>query len=119
MKGVGRTGPYTYDHAEIWATPYSTNPSDLNPELVGGYAYTAMGPLVGGWGRLATVEGVAGGTQKNVAIWSIATKSAKRYALPEDHFPNVLMGVTRTHFLLGAEKPSKATDSFLMRFNVE
>lgn len=116
MKGIGRKGLNSYDSVQIWATPYATNPSELNPELIGAYAYANMGLLVGGWGHLATIEGEPGGTL-NLAIWSISKKSVRRYPLPADHYPDPMLGVSRTHLWDGGRVGG--ADPYLMRFKVE
>lgn len=117
MKGIHQTGVNDYDSVEIWAAPYNADPTQLQPELVGPFPGTSMDFLVGGWGRLGTVEGPIGGPFK-VTIWNIATKTARRYPLPADHFPNPMLGVTRTHFWLGGAS-LKGDDPYLMRFEVQ
>ena len=120
MKGITQKSLNLYDSVEIWATPYSTNPSELKPELIGAFPFTSMATLVGGWGHLGTATKIPPDDSLGLAVWTIATKSVRNYPVPEDHFPSALLGVTRTHFWVGAEKPTAGGEyAFLMRFNVE
>jgi hypothetical protein len=118
MKGIGQKDVNLYDSVEIWATPYSADPSQLKPELVAGYPFTNMHPMVGGWGRLGTATSMPDGSV-GVGIWSIAQKSAKAYTVPNDHTAWVRLGLTHTHLWMGAQKPAAGVDAYLMRFKVE
>ena len=102
MKGITQKSLNVYDSVEIWATPYSTNPGELKPELVGTYPYTSMGYLVGGWGRLGTIEGVPGGCLESrhlVNLDEVGQEAIQRSR--QDHFPSAVLGVTRTHLWVG------------------
>ncbi len=56
MRGIGRKGLNLYDSVELWATLYSTNPTNLIPELIAPLSFTSMPVMLGGWGDLATVD---------------------------------------------------------------
>ncbi len=116
MKGIGRKGLNLYDSVEIWATPYSTNPSELQPEKVGAFPYTSTSYLVGGWGHLGTGTKIPPNDELGLAVWSIAKKSALTYEVPKDRFQE-LLGVSHTHLWVGGRVGGD--DPYLMRFKVE
>lgn len=121
LRGVNQKGVNVYDSVEIWASPYSTIPSELKPELVGTLPYPNMCYLVGGWGRLGTCAKLPPSEtlrELGVAVWTVATKSVRNYPVPKDYFPSFFMGVTRSHLWVGA-KADSGNHPYLMRFKVE
>jgi hypothetical protein len=118
MKGISQKDINLFESVELWATPYSEDPTALKPELLAPLPFTSMSNLAGGWGRLGTLAQMPD-KSTGAAIWSISTKSVRTYPVPDDHTSWVLMGVTRTHFWIGAQKPGLGGDPYLMRFAVE
>jgi hypothetical protein len=119
MRGISQKNVNVYDSVEIWATPYSTDPSQLKPEFVASFPYASAAPMAGGWGRLATGTMVPPKGDAGVAIWTLGNKSVVTYPMPETYTRWALVGLTRTHFWLGAQKPAMGDEAYLMRFKVE
>jgi len=120
LKGINQKDVNVYDSVEVWASPYTTDPSALKPELVGALPYSNMCYLVGGWGHLGTCAKFSPTEtlrELGVAVWTIATKTVQNYPIPTDRLPSLFMGVTRTHLWVGAKVGGSTP--YLMRFNVE
>lgn len=115
FKGIGFQAVDRYDSVELWASPYSDDPAQLQPVKVADMPFTSMPARpIGGWG-LAAFAGAS--PKKPLWVWNLAKGAQRTYQLPADHTPQAILGVTRTHLWLGASKPGGAT-SYLLRLEL-
>jgi hypothetical protein len=124
MRGISPEGSNVFERVEIWASPYSTDPSELKPEKIGDWPATHMSASLhtGGHGKYA-VAYIAGQHPYDIQelVWDLNTKTKTTFQLPPDVVAKWPMGITQKYvWTVGGPAMSGAGDaSWLMRFNVE
>jgi hypothetical protein len=124
MRGVSPSDTNTFERVEIWASPYSPNPSELKPEKIGDWPgiHFSASDHTGGHGKYAATYVV----QKDPIVvqelvWDLTTKTKTTFQLPPDVVVKWPMGITQNH-MWGVGGPRMAIPgdtSWLMRFKVE
>jgi hypothetical protein len=96
---VNPTALYTFQTVELWASPYDPDPTKLQPAKIVDLGWMHFANGYGGYGHyvIPTVD-VATNTVTGIAIWNLATKVQRVYALPTDYQWGYPIGVTRKYF---------------------
>lgn len=121
LKGLHPIDLYSYQDIEIWAAPYVTDPSQLQPFKLGDYNLHNGGapPLYGGWGHLLVGTCTAPSClvlQRDV--WNIKNRTVKHYVLDSSYDSGFVWGVTHNYVYNGLRKRG-AYYAFLVRLAVE
>lgn len=118
LRGINRKNINQYDSVELWASPFSASPGELQPELVEKLAFTGMPDLVGGHGVLSTATAIEPGVNFTFTAWKLATKGTRSFTLPGDHVFKAFLGISRDHVYIAAAKPNTGPSAYLVRYPV-
>ncbi len=116
FKGIGFKDVNVYNSVELWASPYSEDPSKLKPVKLAALPYKGM-PVnsAGGWGHAAF-----GGPTKDKAawVWNLATGAQQTFPFPQDYRLSAFLGVSRQHVWVSGSILGGATP-YLIRFRLQ
>lgn len=122
MRGVSPKGGNEFDHVEVWGSPYSPDPSALEPEKIGEYPlpHISASSHTGGHGKYAVSYAVQQNpTLVQELVWDLKSKTKTTFHLPEDVIAKWPMGIT-SEFLWVVGGPRKSGDTtWLMRFRID
>jgi hypothetical protein len=113
FKGIGFQNVNQYSSVEVWATPYSPDPSQLAPVKIGDDPLNSFPtPPTGGWGYVA-FNGLT--LQDALHVWNLATATEHVYGMPTSYNLISLIGITRTHVWVGAGAGGQMPDLIRIR----
>lgn len=118
FRGINRKNINQYDAVELWASPFSLSPGQLQPELVEKLVFHGMPDLVGGHGVLSTATAIETGGNYTFTAWKLATKGTRSFTLPGDHVFKAFLGISRDHVYIAAAKPNTGPSAYLVRYPV-
>lgn len=109
-----------FDSVELWASPYSEQPGQLQPVKLSTLPTQSIPPnRAGGWGFAAFPSFVPGTDDRELVIWNLANGTSKTHLLPEGYDLTTLLGVSRTHLFVGASDLGKSPSPYLIRIKRE
>jgi hypothetical protein len=118
FKGIGFQDINKYGSIELWASPFSEKPSELQPEKLAVLPDASMpGEPRGGFG-FALFELAAGVNKWNIAVWNLAKNTERKYELPDSDGLMGLVGVSRQHAWVTTTNFTY-TEHHLLRFRNE
>jgi hypothetical protein len=118
FKGIGFQDVNSYKSVELWASPYSDDPSQLKPVKLGTIPDNSMAAEpAGGWGH-AAFETSAGVNKWDVLIWNLADGTHRRFKLADGYNLIAFLGVSRKYAWVGAAKLG-GQQPYLLRINVQ
>lgn len=118
MRGINRKDINKYDSVEVWSSPFSTDPKQLQPAFLAKLPFTGTPELAGGHGVVASLSQISGSGEHQFTAWNVSTKANRSLTLPNDRVYKAHLGVTRHHVYLAAAKPGMGPSSYLIRYPV-
>jgi hypothetical protein len=119
FRGIHPTGPGVYDKLEIWASPYSADPTMLTPYKVDDYALKSP-PLwiAAGHGWFAAHSGQDPPVYGELYAWNLATKARKAFTLPGGRKLRGMIGISPTHVWVTGASGDPAPIDMVARFRL-
>jgi len=118
MRGINRKDINKYDSVEVWSSPFSADPKQLQPAFLAKLPFTGTPELSGGHGVVASLSQIGGSGEHQFTAWNVTTKATRSLTLPNDRVYKAHLGVTRHHVFLAAAKPGMGPSSYLIRYPV-
>ena len=118
LQGTGFQDYNEYDHVEVWASPYSPDPSQLAPFKLGNEPErpSIQGYIMGGHGLMAYGIIRTGMEYRVTVIWDLESKTRLERVLPSNIWSRQPLGVTRNHYwMIGTEANSGNDGDYLIR----
>ncbi|MCC6902514.1 MAG: hypothetical protein IT377_26315 [Polyangiaceae bacterium] len=119
FRGLAHKDVNSYASVELWSSPFSKEPSQLQPKKVADLPATSISNTsAGGFGRVAFPAFAPPNGKQEIVVWDLVAESKRSHVLPSDRDLKDILGVTRHHVYLAAAKPGMGPSSYLIRYPV-
>jgi len=118
LRGTGQQDRATkFEKVEVWASPFATDPSNLEPVLVdtfqGNLVVHGVGIAGGGYGRYGVRE-----SEMSVRVWDLRTGAKWAWNPTKDLEFGAIMGFTETDLWMGTRPEGPGRDVTVRRYRL-
>jgi len=111
LRATQRVSTTTYEQFEVWATPWSEDPAQLQPRKIADYPVASQqfidrtSSAAGGHGYYLLADPVEDANEAGYTVWNLETGASRHYDGEADRDFYWALGVTRQHAYVMLHEP--------------